>query len=237
MPRRAPRHGQWSHQPTHVRYQPTEDHEREEVGKNAGVREPRRCSGTAVPPCSRRSGGDRGPSGQSAALRSTCSAAKRRTESASRTTAFDSDGQCWGLLYRDGRQCMPISHLPVWTGSPVADDAKLQPPPHRKPATARFRVRSEQENVGAARRKAGHGIPRPGASPGSLRCARRLKGVDLRFELVGVHGIQRYDEVKTVLDERSGLYRLAGPGAGHVDAAIDVERGYRGFLPLVVGGV
>ena len=68
------------------------------------------------------------------------------------------------------------------------------------------------------------------ASSGSLRCLRLLEIADCAFELVAATGIAEPDDMAVVLGERTGLHRLAGPGAGFVDAISNVESAHRAFL-------
>ena len=47
----------------------------------------------------------------------------------------------------------------------------------------------------------------------------------LNFKLVTAAGIAESDDIIAVQGQRVGLHRLAGPGAGLVDAIVNVESG------------
>ena len=61
-------------------------------------------------------------------------------------------------------------------------------------------------------------------------CLCRLEVADRRFKLVAAPCVAEPDDVAAVLGQRIGLYWLAGPGAGLVDAVGDVEVVHSVFL-------
>ena len=64
------------------------------------------------------------------------------------------------------------------------------------------------------------------ASSRSTRRPRFFKMPDRAFKLVTAAGIAESDDIIAVPGQRVGLHRLAGPGAGLVDAIVNVEIGH-----------